>query len=286
LYGLLIVDDAANSQIDREVLLVLDDWSIRSDGSWVGSPSPEAKEHVTVNGLPSIDVPVRTNERIRFRILNASVARAFTVRIDQHRPIVMAIDGQPSEPFPARDSRVTLAPGNRVDLFADAVLAADTSASILIGNGVEEKPIARLVYEQGSPVRSTVRNAPSPLPASGLPAKLDLARAQRVELPVDATAKEASARQALFTVKRGRAVVLALPNRTTAVYSMHLHGHHFRLLDALDDGWKPFWLDTVMVSPSQTTRIAFVADNPGKWPVRCTRLGDGAAGADRWFEVT
>jgi hypothetical protein len=28
---------------------------------------------------------------------------------------------------------------------------------------------------------------------------------------------------------------------------VHVHGHAFRLLDRLDDGWKPFWLATVLV---------------------------------------
>ncbi|MGB8741256.1 MAG: multicopper oxidase domain-containing protein, partial [Xanthobacteraceae bacterium] len=46
---------------------------------------------------------------------------------------------------------------------------------------------------------------------------------------------------------------------------IHLHGHSFRLLDALDDGWKPFWLDTMPVAPGGKARIAFVADDPGKW---------------------
>ena len=45
---------------------------------------------------------------------------------------------------------------------------------------------------------------------------------------------------------------------------VHVHGHHFRLLDRLDDGWKPYWLDTLVVG-DQVERIAFVADNPGKW---------------------
>ena len=286
LYGLLIVDDAAETEIDREVTLVLDEWAIETDGSLAISLSPTAKEHATVNGRPGVDIPVRSNERVRFRILNASTARALSVRIDQHRPIVMAIDGQPSEPFAARDARVTLAPGNRVDLFVDAVLAAGASASILIGNGIEEKPIAHLIYEPRAPARPALRAEPRPLPPAALPPRMDLARAQRGELPVDSGANLTSWGSALFTVKRGRTVVLALPNRTAAAYFMHLHGHHFRLLDALDDGWKPFWLDTVIVPPSQTTRIAFVADNPGKWPIRCTRLGDGALGANRWFEVT
>lgn len=286
LYGLMIVDDTAETQVDREVILILDDWPLETDGALVASPSSTAKAQITVNGLPRLDISVRTNERVRFRILNASTARALSVRIDQHRPIVMAIDGQPSEPFPARDARVTLAPGNRVDLFVDTLLSADASAPILIGNGGEETPIARIVYERGAPARPVALTEPRALPPPALPAKMDLARAQRRELPVDAGANAPPQRQALLTVKRGQTVVLALPNRTAAAYAMHLHGHHFRLLDALDDGWKPFWLDTVVVPPSQTTRIAFVADNPGKWPVRCTRLGDGAPGADRWFEVT
>ena len=44
-----------------------------------------------------------------------------------------------------------------------------------------------------------------------------------------------------------------------------LHGHHFRLLDRLDDGWKPFWLDTLLIDAGQTQRIAFAADYPGQW---------------------
>jgi FtsP/CotA-like multicopper oxidase with cupredoxin domain len=67
---------------------------------------------------------------------------------------------------------------------------------------------------------------------------------------------------------------------------MHVHGHHFRLLDSLDDGWKPFWLDTVLVAPEQTARIAFVADNPGKWMLHCHRLEHSESGMAAWFEVT
>ena len=56
---------------------------------------------------------------------------------------------------------------------------------------------------------------------------------------------------------------------------MHLHGHHVRLLDALDDGWKPFWLDTILAPPQRTTRVAFVADNRGKWLHRIRRARRG-----------
>ena len=90
---------------------------------------------------------------------------------------------------------------------------------------------------------------------------------------------------ALFSAKRGRTVVLSLPNRTAFPHAMHLHGHHFRLLDRLDDGWKPFWLDTLVVG-EQVERIAFVADNPGKWLIQAWRLEQPDAGLAAWFAVT
>jgi hypothetical protein len=36
-------------------------------------------------------------------------------------------------------------------------------------------------------------------------------------------------------------------------------------LDRLDDGWKPFWLDTLAIEPGQTQRIALSAEYAGCW---------------------
>jgi FtsP/CotA-like multicopper oxidase with cupredoxin domain len=67
---------------------------------------------------------------------------------------------------------------------------------------------------------------------------------------------------------------------------VHVHGHAFRLLDNLDDGWKPFWLDTLPLEPRQTGRIAFVADNPGKWLLEAAAPGQPKEAPRAWFEVT
>ena len=76
-------------------------------------------------------------------------------------------------------------------------------------------------------------------------------------------------------------MVLALTNRAAIATVFHLHGHHFRLLDRLDDGWKPFWLDTLAIEPGQTQRIAFLAEYAGTLfdRIRRHRLGGAAAGA-------
>ena len=66
---------------------------------------------------------------------------------------------------------------------------------------------------------------------------------------------------------------------------MRLGGHVARLLHALDDGWEPYWRDVIAVAPGRTTRLAFVADNPGKWPIASATPAARAAGLCGWFEV-
>ena len=67
---------------------------------------------------------------------------------------------------------------------------------------------------------------------------------------------------------------------------MHLHGHAFRLLHARDDGWEPYWLDTLQIPENKTVQIAFIADNPGKWALSSTVLERFDTGLWTWFEVT
>ena len=80
-----------------------------------------------------------------------------------------------------------------------------------------------------------------------------------------------------FRAKTGRTVVLALTNRAEIATVFHLHGHHFRLLDRLDDGWKPFWLDTLAIDAGQTQRIVFAAEKSGRWLVGSDRDRLGGA---------
>ena len=96
----------------------------------------------------------------------------------------MALDGQPAEPFPARNGAVVLAPGGRADVFIDATLAAGAVSSILLHDGTEARPIARLVGSKEPPFRSAPLAAAPALPSNGLPARLDLKGALRVDLPL------------------------------------------------------------------------------------------------------
>jgi FtsP/CotA-like multicopper oxidase with cupredoxin domain len=290
LYGVLIVDESQPIRVDRDVLLVLDEEPPRGNGTVDQAkpiPQPGAARHPTVNGRPSLDIPLRSNERVRLRLLNASM-RSWTLRVERHRVMVMAIDGAPAQPYYARDSRIVLGPGNRMDLFVDATLEPGASPSIVL-EGEPDIPLARLIYESGASARPAPLPETLALPSSSLPERMDFQRSLKLDIPIDGKAADLQAiakARPLFAVKRGRTVMLGVVNRTKTAQAMHLHGHHFRLLDSLDDGWKPFWLDTLPVPASQTARLAFVADNPGKWLIRSHPLNEQETSMAHWFEVT
>jgi FtsP/CotA-like multicopper oxidase with cupredoxin domain len=67
---------------------------------------------------------------------------------------------------------------------------------------------------------------------------------------------------------------------------MHFHGHHFQVIErdgaaTGNDAWK----DTALIEPQKTAKIAFGADNPGKWMIHCHMLEHQAAGMTTWFNV-
>jgi FtsP/CotA-like multicopper oxidase with cupredoxin domain len=277
LAGLLIVEESERVEVSRDVALLIQE--LKSGLSHL--------RPIEVNGAPNQDIPVEIGDRVRLRLLNVT-RRVLRVQIAGLRCWVMAIDGQPAEPFLARESRIALAPGNRVDLFVDVAMEAGGNVPILLQDGPTTTTIARLVSEASGTVARAPLPDPKPLPSNRLPERMDFARAQRATVPIDAGTLTADAARAkpLFSVRRGRTVVLALVNRTEAAHAMHLHGHHARLLDRLDDGWKPFWIDTVLVEARATQRIAFVADNPGKWAIDGRAIDQDLAGMAGWFEVT
>ncbi len=273
LYGALVVEELDGIAVDRDVTLIL-----------VPTDSRQTGKSVLVNGSLQPDIRVTSGERLRLRLINASGTSGLNLRTDRHAPWVMAVDGQPAEPFVARDGRVGLAPGSRLDMFVDATLDVGATAPILAGNR-DEFPIARIVYAGDKRPSSKLRSSPAPLPSNSLPARIDLKTALRVEWRIGANSPGLVPRDPLFTVARGRAVSLAVSNGSGHPHVVHLHGHHFRLLDRLDDGWKPFWLDTLAIG-EQVERIAFVADNPGKWLLEARMLDARAAPTAVWFAVT
>ncbi|HVQ67343.1 MAG TPA: multicopper oxidase domain-containing protein [Bradyrhizobium sp.] len=266
----LVVRESEPVAVDRDETLLIEEWRVRADGTAIppGAVPNETAVFYTLNGKPSLDVSARSNERLRLRFINGSQRTVIAVKLESVEVMVMAIDSQPAEPFAARNGALVLAPGGRVDAFVDVAAPPGSNLKILLHEGKEIRTIGFVIVSRDPPARPTPLPPPPPLPSNGLPARLDLKSALRVDLALDGpdwivpTSSGASSAPA-FRAKAGRVVVLALTNRAAIATVFHLHGHHFRLLDRLDDGWKPFWLDTLAIEPGQTQRIAFRAEYPG-----------------------
>jgi len=289
----LIVEDSPPVQADRDEVLLIEEWRVKTDGSAIApGRNPEGATTVyTVNGQPRLELIAKVNERLRLRFINGCARSPLGLRIENHDVRVMAIDSQPSEPFPARDGQLVLAPGSRIDVFIDATRAPGTISPIILHDGTGPRTIAQLTMSNDAPVRAAPLPPAAALPSGNQPERLDLKGALRTDLSLDPNAqwiapvKFDAATAPAYRVKRGRTVVMAITNPTTAPVVFRLHGHHFRLLDRLDDGWKPFWLDTLIFDKGQTQRIAFLAEHTGRWLMEATALNWAAPKLVRSYTV-
>ncbi len=331
LYGVLIVDEAEPPPVDLDLLVMLDDWSLdahgqvrgdfldRSDAAAAGRLGPL----VTFEAEPALaGGTVRPGARVRLRLLNACGARIAVLAITGAPPTVIAVDGQPSEPFrPARDS-LPIGPGARFEVMLD--MPGDVGREVRLSLEGEEGPDQPVVVMRTAgapyPARPNVIKLPdNPL----LPTRIALEKSARHEIiiaggrddaasratvvapgtgttglhgqapnqprafwTINGVASDGSGPRPLFTVKRGTPVTLTFNNKTMFAQQIHVHGHVWRLLHDLDDGWDPYWRDSVLLAPGRTKHVAFIADNPGKWALESAIRDHGDTGLASWFQVT
>jgi FtsP/CotA-like multicopper oxidase with cupredoxin domain len=290
--SVLIAAETEPPQADRDEVLLIEDWRIDDHGKALApGRATEVEPQFTVNRRPTLDINLKPNERLRLRIINGCHRAMIAIKIADHDVHVLAIDSQPAEPFIARDGQLVLAPGTRIDAVLDATQPPGSAADILLHDGKTPRAIGRIITTKEPSVRATPPPPPAPLPATGQPARPDLRNALRVDVPLApaaswiAPAKFDRSSQPAFRAKRGRTVVLALKNSTASAQVVRLYGHHVRLLDKLDDGWKPFWLDTLALQPGETQRVAFVAEFTGKWLIEVVAPIWQAPRLVRWFAV-
>src|SRR6516162_1572321 len=134
---------------------------------------------VTINGRVPDRFPVRSCERIRLRLINAAPARIFGLEFKDHRPFVVAFDGQPVEPHAPAGGRVVLGPAMRTDLILDMTGKPGQSEAVLdtFYKGLEYK-LVEISYTGEKPLRAQPLLPPAKLPRNPL-SEPDLANAQR-----------------------------------------------------------------------------------------------------------
>ncbi|HEY1385022.1 MAG TPA: multicopper oxidase family protein [Dongiaceae bacterium] len=309
LAGALIVEPAEQYPIDREILWMLGDWRLKPDAQIAGGfgnpmearMSGRIGNAVTINGTPPAAEPVRAGERIRLRLLNSALARIMALRFEGHRPVIVAIDGQPCDPHEPEGDRLLLGPAMRIDVMLDMVGEAGRGYRVIddFYDGLAYT-LVELAYDQTPAQAMARRNDIAALPPNPL-SQPDLASAERHELVLEGgmmshmnggmmgggmmgkmggatwsingtsmTGDGQADMPPLLTLRRGRSYLLALRNETAWWHPMHLHGHSFLVVRRNGTpNPRREWSDTVLVPPKQTVDIAFVADNPGNWMLHC-----------------
>ena len=289
--AVVVVPDVASLAVDRDMVVMLADWLLAADNSLrFGSvpPADVVLGAITVNGEPRAnDTKLPPGARVRLRFVNASVQRLMIVACVGARPMIAAIDGQPSELFAPVRNTIPLGPSARYDLLLDMPEAAGSQVrftlkpTMTVGGKVEAERDLLVLSAEGAPLPPKPALAPFP-PNPALPVQIPLETARRVALTFagqPATPMAAPAGWSVTTplgrvndkpvlaVRRGDAVVLGLVNASPTLVPLRIGGHAVRLLHAKDDGWEPYWRDTLLLPPGSRTHVAFVADVEGLWPI-------------------
>jgi len=152
---------------------------------------------------------------------------------------------------------------------------------------IEGGPVALPAGASAPPIKAPDAKPDPKKPDPKVAAKTSLEPAKAAgPFKINGVVVNARAEKPLFSVKRGSAVTLGFVNKTPFIQVFHVHGYAFRLLHDLDDGWEPYWRDSLLVPEGRTKHIAFIADNPGKWLIESAIAPFASAGLATWFEVT
>lgn len=321
LSGALIIEEPDAIDVDRDEVLVLDDWLLDPATGGFAEPfnHPMMMSHggrtgnlVGVNGRYDFTLTAQRNERLRLRLINAANARIFSLRLEGMTGWAVALDGMPlAAPVPVTDV-ITLAPAQRVDLIVDITAEDAAPAGLLMGAQDDSWQMLAGITVRGQSARMA-RPAPSALPPNPRTELPSLADARTLDMVMEGGAmagmdsavyqgerlsfREMIARGQFWALAGqaglsdtpfaalsiGEPVRLKLINRTVFPHGMHLHGAHFREVRA--DGSLGPLRDTILSVPDQPLELAFVADNPGKWLFHCHMLAHAASGMTTWINI-
>lgn len=305
LLGPLIIEESTpHVEYDREYTIMLDDLLLgeprltegrRSMMMGMGSGGPKYDAFL-INGRPAADPAVleaRRGERIRLRVINPASQTTFRVALAGHRMKVVHSDSRPVEPVEV--DALLIGMGERYDVLVEA---DNPGAWNLVASSVERQSgSARAVlrYADASATQPPEGQMPSGISGGRLLTLEDLtgiepeARDDRSpDRTLDLTLSSRMMSDGWFIdgqafpdadpleIHEGERVRVRMTNRSMMIHPMHLHGHFFRVGNALKE--------TVIVPPHMgRVTFDFTADNPGDWFFHCHNLYHMEAGMARVF---
>ncbi|MEO5620636.1 MAG: multicopper oxidase domain-containing protein [Cypionkella sp.] len=235
-------------------------------------------------------VQVDKSARIRLRIINGATASAFWIDTGPLASACIATDGGACAPFTA--SRYPIAMGQRLDIvvtippeggafpiFAQ-VEAAKMRTGIILATAGAQIPKLADKAETDSPNLDISFDA-------GLTALKPLPEAQARMVHI-ALGEEAGYRFTIngkargedspIAARLGERIELMFMNPTMMMHPMHLHGHHFQVVDLGSGRFNGPRRDVVVVNPGAMVTVAVDLDKKGSWFLHCHHLYHMATG--------
>ena len=229
-------------------------------------------------------VRVERSGRIRLRVINGASSSQFWLDLGDLVGRVVATDGHPVHPVAG--SRFPLAMAQRLDILIDLPrTGAFPILARLEGDGRQtgvilataDAPISRIAERAAvaPPVDQSLEArlmAVNPLPPRSADIVQTIVLGGGMKPYAWSLNGEYWPRVSPLMLTKGRRVEIDLINRSMMAHPIHLHGHVFQVI-AIDG--RPIQgavRDTVLVMRMGRVRIAFDADNPGRWPLHCHNL--------------
>jgi FtsP/CotA-like multicopper oxidase with cupredoxin domain len=230
-------------------------------------------------------VRVERGGRVHLRIINGASSSQFWIDLGALTGNLVAVDGHSVRPVAGQ--RFPIAMAQRLDLLID--LPRSGAFPVLAQlEGTPRRTGIILAARDSRIPRLSDRGPPAPRIDLSLETRLIAAEPLRAR-PADLVRTislggsmkpyawsmdgEMWPHITPLMVKQGQRVEFELVNQTMMAHPIHLHGHAFQVV-AIDG--RPFQgavRDTVLVMPNAArVRIAFDADNPGRWAFHCHNL--------------
>ena len=128
LFGPIIVEEAIKPDVDLDTAIVLFDWNVDANGEIkddfadpaIARGSGRRGGLIFANGAAApLKLSARPGARVRLRLGNAATARLATIAIEGAKTLIVAVDGQPGEPFEPLLNQFPMGPGARFELMFD-----------------------------------------------------------------------------------------------------------------------------------------------------------------------
>ena len=230
---------------------------------------------------------VESGGRVRLRIINGATANAFTIDTGTLIGQLIAVDGQPVQPVPG--TRFPISMGQRLDIRLELPKSAKAHPIMALREGTEHRTGVIL-----APTGATIARIAARGEHSGPIVGLDLEKRLAAAAPLAVRAADRRFELTLMGsmsgydwrieggdnlgVRQGERIEIVMRNISMMSHPMHLHGHHFQVVDINGKAIGGAVRDTVVVPPMGSVSVVFDANNPGRWPLHCHHLYHMASG--------